>query len=84
MNSTLEMGPNLAWAMVVVALKGATNPRAYFHGNFLAEIPNVLDAGFRQARRQEGFYLQQRTLAFSMSASGKLVARKAFIFSTEL
>ena len=51
---------------------------------FLAETFNVLDAGFRQARRQEGFYLQQRTLTFSMPASGKLVARKAFIFSREL
>ena len=51
---------------------------------FLAETFDVLDAGFRQARRQEGFYLQQRTLTFSMPASGKLVAEKAFIFSREL
>ena len=33
---------------------------------------------------REGFYLQQRTLTFSMPAFGKLVARKAFTFSREL
>ena len=32
----------------------------------------------------EAFIFQQRTLTFSMPASGKLVARKAFIFSREL
>ena len=50
----------------------------------LAENFDVLDAGFRQTCCQEGFYLQQRTLTFSMPASGKLVARKAFIFGREL
>ena len=49
-----------------------------------AENFDVLDVGFRQACCQEGFYFQQRTLTFSMPASGELVARKAFIFSREL
>ena len=40
---------------------------------FSAETFDVLDTGFRQACHQEGFYLQQRTLTFSMpDFSGEL------------
>jgi hypothetical protein len=75
-----------------VALKGAASPRAYLHGNFLAENSTDLDARVwfcflscsRHGCCREVLCFQRRLLTFSTPASGKLVARKAFIFSREL